>query len=126
MLDSYAVNHINVGAILSDGTNWNIDGSTFYNNSASSLHGGVFLLIGTEENFIVSNSSFIANSVHFHCKLNVNCFKAGQNQGGAIYSDSENVFISDCIFSQNMGGSGGAISISKAAFEVTNSNFIGT
>ncbi|KAK2952270.1 hypothetical protein BLNAU_12829 [Blattamonas nauphoetae] len=69
---------------------------------------------------IVTNS---ATATFTRCEF-ISCKATGTGRGGAIFADTGNVIVLDCLFDSCAGVSGGAIAVTEGALTVTDATFI--
>ena len=130
----------NAGAVIVDYINENYNvtilDSLFYN--ASSLIGGAYIQLGC--NLVMNNTSFISNKAgedggaayiaFTNCEINNCTFDSNADEsrdypayGGAIYSDYNNLTISNSRFTNNSASLGNAIYAYDTNYTITGSTF---
>ena len=95
------------GAISAAGANLSIISCDFSNNAATG-NGGAIKINNTAANVKIKNCNFLNNSAI---------------DGGALYTNADDVLISDSNFTDNNGGSSAAIDARGRNLMVVNSNF---
>ena len=101
------------GAIVTNGCNLVVSGSTFFNNFTLGLYGGA-IQSGASATVSITNSTFVGNSD-----------SPGSMGGGAIFNASTGTVANNTFSGNSAAGTSGGAIYSDAALTVSNNIFIG-